>query len=196
MADLAVTDPLAPPLGERAPDGAAAAGIEHGPPDSAYLLGFMDDAMFVSIAMLIVFAIIVWKRVPQAIGKALDKKIAGIREQLDEAEALRNEAEALKAEYAAKAAAAEAEAAAIVERAHHEADGIVEQAREDAEALVERRGRMAEEKIAAEERAAVDQLRGAVAEAARQAAARLIAERVDAQADEALVEQAIGRLGR
>ena len=189
-------DPLAPPLGERAPDGAAAAGIEHGPPDSAYLFGFMDDAMFVSLAMLIVFAIIIWKKVPTAIGKALDKKIGAIREQLEEAEALRKEAEALKGEYAAKAASAEAEAAAILERARHEADGIVEKAREDAEALVERRGRMAEEKIAAEERAAVDQLRASAAEAARAAAAGLIAERLDASADEQLTDRTIGALGR
>ena len=40
---------------------------------------------------------------PAAIGKALDKKIAAIRDQLDEAAALRKEAEALKAEYEAKA---------------------------------------------------------------------------------------------
>jgi hypothetical protein len=42
------------------------------------------------------------EKVPGAIGKALDAKIALIRDQLAEAETLRKEAEALKAEYEAK----------------------------------------------------------------------------------------------
>lgn len=153
--------------------------------------GFLTAPMAISLAMILVIAIIVWKRVPAAIGRALDAKIDVIKRQLAEAEDLRKDAEALKSEYGARSAAAEAEAAAIVERARHEADAILVQARDNAEALVERRQRMAEDKIAAEERAAVDQLRGTVANAAREAAARLIAERHDAAADEALVAQAI-----
>ena len=159
------------------------------------LLG-LTPPMWIALAMIAVFAILIWKKVPGAIGKALDKKIAAIREQLDEAEALRKEAEALKAEYAAKAAAAEAEAAAMVERARHEADSLIEKARQDADALVERRGKMAEAKIAAEERAAVQQLRAAAADAATRAAALLIAERVDTDHDSVLVDQAIEQLGK
>ena len=77
----------------------------------------------VALAMIVVFAIMIWKKVPAAIGKALDKKIAQIREQLDEASALRKEAEELKREYEAKAASADAEAAAMIERAKGEAAG-------------------------------------------------------------------------
>src|SRR3546814_19199208 len=95
-----------------------------------------------------------WKKVPAAIGKALDKKIAGIREQLDEAAKLRAEAEALKAEYEARAAAAGAEAATMLERARHEAEGIVAQAKADSAPLIERRARMAGDKIGAAQRAA------------------------------------------
>ena len=62
---------------------------------------------WVALAMIVVFAILIWKKVPAAIAKALDGKIAAIREQLAEAEALREEAEALKAEYQAKAKAAD-----------------------------------------------------------------------------------------
>jgi F-type H+-transporting ATPase subunit b len=155
-----------------------------------------DPGGWVAIAMLFVFAIMIWKKVPSAIGKALDKKIEGIRGQLAEAEALRKEAEDLKAEYARKAAEAESEAAAMVERARHEADALIAKARKDADEMVVRRTRMAEEKIAAEERAAVQQLRAAAADAATRAAARLIAERVDAKSDSALIDSAIKELGR
>ena len=157
---------------------------------------YFNAAGWVALAVIAVFLILIWQKVPGAVAKALDKKIAGIREQLSEAENLRKEAEALKAEYAAKSAAAESEAAAMVERARHEADMLLEKARKDADALVERRGRMAEEKIAAEERAAVQKLRAAAAEAATRAAAQLIAVQVDARADSALIDKALSELGK
>jgi len=160
---------------------------EHGEPT---FLGF-DPGGWVALAMIAVFVLLIWKKVPAAIGKALDDKIAVIREQLAEAESLRKEAEALKAEYQAKAASADKDREALLERARHEADEIVAKAKTDAEALIERRTRMAEDKIAAEERSAVEQLRAAAADAAAKAAAKLIAERHDATTDAQLVDRAI-----
>ena len=169
------------------------ASIGHAPPPEAGEPTFMglNPGGWVALAMLLVFAIFIWKKVPAAIGKALDSKIALIRNQLAEAESLRKEAEALKAEYEAKAASADKDREALLERAKHEADDIVAKAKTDAQALIERRTRMAEDKIAAEERAAVEQLRATAANAAAKAAARLIAERHDAGTDAKLVDQAI-----
>ena len=149
-----------------------------------------DPTGWVALAMIAVFALLIWKKVPAAIGKALDKKIAGIRAQLDEAETLRAEAEALKAEYEAKADAAEAEAAAMVERAKAEAKAIVAKAKTDAEALVERRTRMAEDKIAAEERAAIDEIRATAAKAATRRRGQ-----ADRRAHDAERRQGAGRQG-
>src|SRR4051794_38876084 len=146
---------------------------------------------WVALAMLVVFAIMIWKKVPAAIGKALDSKIALIHDQLAEAESLRKEAEALKAEYEAKSKSADKDRDALLERAKHEADEIVAKAKTDAESLIESRTRMAEDKIAAEERAAIKQLRATAADAATKAAARLIAERHDAASDAKIVDQAI-----
>ena len=146
---------------------------------------------FIAAAMIVVFAILIWKKVPGAIAGALDSNIKVIRDQLAEAEELRKEAETLKAEYEKKAKGVDKDRKALLERAQHEAEEIVAKAKTDAEALIERRTRMAEDKIAAEERAAVEQLRAAAAEAATKAAARLIAERHDASTDAKLVDQAI-----
>lgn len=151
---------------------------------------------FISLAMVVVIVLLIWKKVPGAIGKALDAKIALIRDQLAEAETLRKEAEALKAEYQAKATSADKDREAMLERARHEADEIVAKAKTDAQDLIERRSRMAEEKIAAEERSAVEQLRATAADAATRAAGRLIAARNDAASDSRLVDQAIGEIGR
>ena len=154
----------------------------------------LTPTAWVALAMIAVFALMIWKKVPAAIGKALDGKIAEIRDQLDEAKTLRAEAEALKKEYEAKAAAATSEAAAMVERAKAESKAIVAKAKKDAEALVERRTQMAESKIAAEERAAIDEVRAVAAKAATAAATRLIADRRDAATDKALVDEAIAGL--
>jgi len=156
----------------------------------------LNPGGWVSLAILIVFALLIWKKVPGAVGRALDSKIALIRDQLAEAESLRKEAEALKAEYEAKAASVDKDRAALLERAKHEAKEIVAKAKKDSEALIERRTRMAEDKIAAEERTAVEQLRAAAADAAAKAAARIIADRHDASTDARLVDQAIKEIGR
>ena len=152
---------------------------------------WLNPGGWVALAVLIVFVLLIWKKVPGAVGRALDSKIALIRDQLAEAESLRKEAEALKAEYEAKSASADKDREALLERARQEADQIVAKAKTDAEALIERRTRMAEDKIAAEERTAVEQLRAAAADAAAKAAARIIADRHDASSDAKLVDQAI-----
>ena len=151
---------------------------------------------WVALAIIAVFAIFLWARVPRAVAKALDQQIDGIRKRLEEASSLRAEAETLKKEYEKKAKAADKEAKAMIERAQHEAEAIVAKADADAKALVERRARMAEEKIAAEERDAINDLRASAAAAATRAAERLIAERYDAKADAKLVDQAIAGLGK
>jgi F-type H+-transporting ATPase subunit b len=156
----------------------------------------LNPGGWVALAILIVFALLIWKKVPGAIGRALDSKIALIREQLAEAEALRKEAEALRAEYQAKAASVDKDREALLERARHEAEEIVARAKRDSEALIERRQRMAEDKIAAEERSAIEQLRGAAADAAAKAAAKIIAERHDAATDAKLVDKAIKEIAR
>ena len=156
----------------------------------------MNPGGWVALAILIVFAVLIWKKVPGAVGRALDSKIALIRDQLAEAEALRKEAEALKAEYEAKASSVDKDREALLDRARHEAEEIVAKAKRDAETLVERRTRMAEDKIAAEERTAVQQVRAAAADAATKAAAKLIAERHDASTDAKLVDRAIKQIAK
>ncbi len=158
-------------------------------------LGF-NAGGWVALAMVVVLAIMVWKRVPAVVAKVLDDKIAAIRSQLAEAQTLREEAEKLRKEYEKKARAADKEAAAMIERAQSEAAGIVAKASADADAMVERRTRMAEDKIAAEERSAINELRAAAASAATRAAESLIATRHDAAADAKLVDEAIAGLGK
>jgi F-type H+-transporting ATPase subunit b len=153
-------------------------------------LGLAPGA-WAALAMLVLIVVMVVKKVPGILVSGLDKQIEAIRNQLNEAKALRAEAEALRKEYADKIANAEKDAAAMLEHAKHEAEAIVAKASADTAAVIARREQMAQDKIAAAERGAVDELRAKAAEAAAAAARGLIASKHDAKADKSLVDGAI-----
>ena len=155
----------------------------------------LDATVFVSLSMLVVIAVVLWKKVPAAIAGSLDKKISGIREQLDEAKKLREESEELRAKYESRLRAADDEAAEILAQAEREAAQVVEDAKKATTDLIARRKKMAEDKIAAAERAAIADVRAKAAGAATLAARNLIAAKHDAAADKAMIDKSISDLG-
>lgn len=169
-----------------------AEGGEHHAETMAF--GFLTPGMVVAVAMLAVFAIMWRAGVPGLVAGMLDSRIAEIRKQLDEAKALRAEAEAIRKDYADKIANAEKDAAAMLAHAREEADAILAKVESDATTLIARRRQIAEDKIAAAERSAVAELRAKAAQAASEAAQGLIAKNHSAAADKALVDQAIGSI--
>jgi F-type H+-transporting ATPase subunit b len=179
--------------------GTEAVTLEHGGPSEEHadpaVFG-LDATVWVSIAMAGFILILLWKRVPGLVTRGLDNQIAAIRTRLEDAKQLRAEAEALRDEYARKIAGAEAEAAAMIAHADEEARGVLAKAEADAKDLTARRAKMAEDKIGAAERAALQAIRAKAADAATKAAASIIAEKHGATADKALVDQTIAGLGR
>ncbi len=169
---------------------AAAEGAEH----EATLLGLGPEGwVYTGITIFFLIAIFGAKAHRQLLG-ALDAQIAETRKSLDEAKAIREEAEAVLASAKAQQAASAKEAKAIIAHASDEAKAIIAKAEADTSDLVARREKMAEDKIAAAERSAVEELRAKAADAAAAAARGLIAANHDAKADKALVDQAIGSL--
>jgi F-type H+-transporting ATPase subunit b len=169
----------------------AAPALEHEP--TAWHL---SAGAWVAVGMLIVLIVGVLMGAPRLIVGMLDKKIAGIREQLATAEQLRKEAEALKAEYEAKARDVHKEVEELRVSAERQAAEILDKAKADATALIARHSAMAEEKIASAERAVLAEIRGKAAEAAAAASRALVAEKHGAAADKVLVEKSIAGLGR
>lgn len=172
---------------------AAAEGAgEHGGEPLA--LGLAPATWIVAAAMTVLILVALYLKVPKMLTSGLDASIAEIKKQLDEAKSLRADAEALRQEYAAKIANAEKDAAAMLDHARHEAEAIVAKAEADTTTVIGRREKMAADKIAAAERGAVDELRARAAQAATTAAGQLIAAKHGADADKALVDQAIGAI--
>lgn len=170
-----------------------ARGGEHAEPT---LLGLAAEGwVYVGLTIFLLLALFVGKA-PKRIAQALDARIAETKRTLDEARAIRAEAEALLAKAQAQQAASAGDAQAIIAHAEQEAADLIAQAEKDAADLTARRGKMAEDKIAAAERSAIAEVRAQAADAAAKAAAALIAERHDAQADKALVDRTIADLAR
>ncbi len=164
----------------------------HGPE----LLGLNAEGwVYVGLTIFILLAIFVAKA-PKKITDALDARIAETVRELDQAKALRAEAERLLADAQARQAASANDAAAILAHAEAEARDVISDAEQEAEQLIARRSRMAEDKIGAAERSAIADIRARAAKAATSAAEALIRARHDGEADKALVDETITALGR
>lgn len=151
----------------------------------------MDATFWALIALIIFIALLVYLKVPAMMTGALDKRADTIRNELDEARRMREEAQQLLAEYQRKRKDAEQEASEIVASAEREAKTIVEEAKRKTEEYVARRTAMAEDKIAKAESDAVSEVRASAVDLAVAAAERIIAEKTDAKTQGALFDNSV-----
>lgn len=147
--------------------------------------------VWATVALVIFIAICIYIKVPGMVSKALDQRAERIRNELEEARRLREEAQALLAEYQKKRKAAEEEAAEIVEIARREAEALAEEAKHKTEDYVARRTAMAEQKIAQAERDAVSEVRASAVELAVEAARKVLSDKVDGKADADLFKKSV-----
>ena len=154
-----------------------------------------DPEFWVGVGFVLVIALLVWKGVPGMVGKMLDQRAAVISAELEEARRLRAEAAALLADYQKRAASTEAEARSIVEAATVEAAQFQKDARAALEAQIERRAASAQDKIAQAEAHALNEIRGLAADAAVNAAQKLIQARLDEQRTSGMIASSIKGLG-
>ena len=141
----------------------------------------MDNTFWATIALVIFIGVVIYFKVPGMISKALDERANRIRNELEEARRLREEAKQLLAEFQQKRKEAEKDAANIVASAKREADMLLEDAHRKTEEYVVRRTAIAEQKIAQAEQEAVNEVRASAVDIAVEAARKLLAEKVDAK---------------
>jgi F-type H+-transporting ATPase subunit b len=141
----------------------------------------MDATFWAFVALIIFLGIVFYMKVPGMIGSSLDERANKIRNELDEARRLREEAQQLLAEYQRKRKEAEQEAGDIVAAAKREADQLVVEAQKKTEEYVARRTALAEQKIGQAERDAVNEVRASAVDIAIEAARKLLGDKVDAK---------------
>ncbi len=153
-----------------------------------------DNVLFWEGLAFVIFIAVAAKMGGKRITAALDARSDAIRDELDQARRLREEAQSLLAEYQRKRRNAEKEADEIVEHAKDEAVTLRAQAERKLEENLARRTRLAEEKIGRAEAQAIQDVRNIAIDVAVAAAQKLIAENLDDGRAQALIDDAIGEV--
>ncbi|TYC62416.1 ATP F0F1 synthase subunit B [Rhodobacterales bacterium] len=147
----------------------------------------MDATFWALIGLILFFVLMVYVKVPGKIGSALDNRAVKIREELEEARRMREEAQALLSEYQRKRHEAESEAEAIIAEANAEAERLTLETNQALDEMIARRTKAAEEKIAQAESQAVAEVRAKAADIAVAAAEEILTAKVkDKLADDIL----------
>jgi F-type H+-transporting ATPase subunit b len=150
-----------------------------------------EAEFWVAVAFVIFMGILAYVGVPALLARSLDDRTARIKAELDDARRLREEAQAVLAEYQNRRQQAEREAEAIVTTAKAEGERMAVEAAAKAEEFVARRTKMAETKIAQAEAQAVADVRAAAAEAAVAAAGKILADTAKGKVGDDLVAAGI-----
>jgi F-type H+-transporting ATPase subunit b len=148
----------------------------------------------VMLAFILFIALLVYLKVPGKIGEMLDKRADGIKSELDEARALREEAQTLLASYERKQKEVQDQADRIVAHAKTEAAEAAEQAKKDLEVSIKRRIKAAEEQIASAEASAVKDVRDQAIAVAVAAAKDVVAKTMSEEDNSKLIDDSIGEV--
>lgn len=163
----------------------AAAASEYG------FVSLQNTDFIVLISFLIFLGVLIYFKVPGMISGMLDKRADGIQSDLDEARALREEAQSLLASFERKSAEVQEQADRIVEAAKADAEQAAEQAKADLEASIARRMAAAEDQIASAEANAIRSVRDRAVSAAVAAAGEVLAKDMDSARADALFDEAL-----
>lgn len=155
----------------------------------------MGTNLILAIALLILFAA-AYKPFTRLMFGALDSRAERIRAELDEAQRLREEAQTMLAQYQRKLHEGEAQAKAIVEHAQEEAKRLERLAREQLEETMQRRTQQAQDRIAAAESRALQDVRAQAARLSVGATRTLLETHLAGDKAAATMDQAIDEVRR
>jgi F-type H+-transporting ATPase subunit b len=160
------------------------------------LFDLANPELWVLIGLAAFIGLLIWLKVlPGALFKALDAHGEKIKAELDEAQQLREEAQALLADVKAQREEAERQAAGMIEAAKADAALIASEAKAKLEEQISRRAEMAERKIAQAEAQAAADVKSAAVDLAAQAAEQILVARLASGGSDGLVDAAISQIG-
>lgn len=157
-------------------------------------LDFLQDATFWVMIAFVIFIGATGKTLFGLATAGLDKRADKIRNDMEEAEKLLEEAQDLLASYQRKQRDAAKEAQGIVDHTKEEAERLIEQGREKMEASLERREKLVMDRIAQAEAKAIDTVRAKTVDLALGATRDYLAGHIKGKNADALVDAAINEL--
>lgn len=150
----------------------------------------------VTLAFLAFVGVLLYFRLPRAIGKLLDKRAEGIKADIAEARRLRDEAQEIYASYERRQREVQTQADDIVAHARREAMAQASKAKADLEKSIERRLAAAQDQIASAEGDAMRAVRDRAVQVAVAAATEVLARQMQAQDRSAGIDRAIEDVAR
>ena len=150
----------------------------------------------VTIGFLVFIGVLLYFKVPTLILGMLDKRAEGIKSELNEAKALREEAQALLASYERRQREVQEQADRIIAHAKEEAVLAGEQARAELERSIARRLAAAEDQIASAQASAVREVRDRAIAVAIKAARDVVAKQMTAKDAAKSIDDAIAEVGQ
>lgn len=154
----------------------------------------MDATFWAFVALVIFLGIVFYLKVPGMMAKSLDERADKIRNDLEEARRLREEAQELLAEYQRKRKEAEQEASDIIAAAERDAKLLAKEAEEKTADFVVRRTAQAEQKIAQAQAQAVADVRATAVDLAVAAASRIVGGKVSGATADKLIKDSIAEV--
>ena len=154
-----------------------------------------DSSFIVALSFVLFIALLAYLGVHKLLLGMLDDRADRIRAELDEVRRLREEAQAIFAEFERKHRGVDAQVGEIVAHAKAEAEQAAENAKAELAASIERRLKGADEQIAMAEANAVREVRDRAVQVAIAAAAEVMTARLTAQKADALIDDAIRNVG-
>ena len=148
----------------------------------------------VLLAFLLFLGVLAYFKVPGMIGSQLDQRADSIKAELDEARALREEAQTILASYERKQKEVQEQADRIVAAAREDAAAAANQAKQDLKQSIARRLAAAEDQIASAEASAVKEVRDQAIIIAIGAANDVIAKQMTAADGNKLIDEAIAEV--
>ncbi|RME18604.1 MAG: ATP F0F1 synthase subunit B [Alphaproteobacteria bacterium] len=159
--------------------------------ESVPFFSMQNHELFVVIAFIIFVGALLYFGLPGMITGMLDRRAEAIEAELAEARKLREEAQAILAEYERKQSEVDEEANKIIEHAKHEAEAAAKLAKEQLAESIARRLAAATDQIKSAEAAAVREVRNSAVSVAIGAAEELIAKQMTAAEGNKLIDEAI-----
>jgi F-type H+-transporting ATPase subunit b len=155
---------------------------------------FYQPASWVFIAFIIFISIAIYLKVPNMVTKLLDEQISKIKNDLDDARKLKEDANSLLAEYERKIESANKEAENIINQAKNNAKSYEENSNKKVEEFILRSEKQSIEKIQQAQKSAIKKINEEIVNKSVEVAEKIISKNMNDQNNNKLFENSINQI--
>ena len=139
----------------------------------------LDATFWVTISFFIFIGVLIYFKVPQKVVRTLDQNISNIKNQINEAEKLKEDAKNILSEHEKKISSSKNEVKKMIDKANDEAEKNVIKTNQEFHNLMENRKKSAEERIKQLKNQAVKDIKNASIKIAIESVEKLIKNSID-----------------